>query len=167
MLEGVSSLAPGESAVFIKGDATTTEAFEAFWFGGSPPAGFKIGTCDCSGLGTGGDAVNVFEADGSHVAGITFGSSTSGQTFDNTAAIGSGADAPPTVSTLSVEGVNGAFTVGGEAGSPGATPVATSGRRDRGRALGQRLELRRRLVGADQLRHDHGRAERLAHERRH
>ncbi len=126
-LEGVGSLAPGHSAIFIEGSTATAEAFEAFWFGGSPPAGFQIGHYSGSGVGlsSGGDGVNVFDAEGNHLAGIAFGSATSGQTFDNTAALGSGSGAPATISTLCAEGVNGAFTVSGETGSPGSAAVAT------------------------------------------
>src|SRR5262249_30282563 len=126
-LNGVSSLAPGHSAVFVEGDASKVTAFEAAWFGGSPPAGFQIGTYTGSGVGlsTGGDQVNVFDGSGAHVAGIAFGTSTTGQTFDNTAALGSGTATVPTVSTLSVAGTNGAFTVGAETGSPGTAAVRT------------------------------------------
>jgi hypothetical protein len=126
-LNGVTTLAPGKSAIFIEGNATTAEAFKTAWFGGSPPAGFQIGTYSGSGIGfgTGGDQVNVFDGAGNHVTGVAFGASTSGQTFDNTAAKGSATGPPPTISTLSAAGVNGAFTVGSETGSPGAAAVAT------------------------------------------
>jgi uncharacterized protein YjiK len=126
-LNGVSGLAPGESAIFIEGDVTSAEAFEESWFGGSVPAGFKIGTYSGSGVGlsSGGDAVTVFDSAGDRVTGVAFGSSTSGQTFDNTAALGSSVGALPTISTLSEAGVNGAFTANGEVGSPGIAPVPT------------------------------------------
>jgi uncharacterized protein YjiK len=126
-LNGVSSLAPGHSAVFIEGDASKVTAFETAWFGGSPPAGFQIGTYSGSGvgLGTGGDQVNVFNGAGTHVTGVAFGTSTTGQTFDNSAALGSATGPVPTISTLSAAGVNGAFTVGAETGSPGTAAIAT------------------------------------------
>ena len=129
MLEGVPSLAPGQSAIFIQGTATTAEAFETAWFGTNVPAGFQIGhySGDSGGLSTGGDQVNVFDALGNKVTGVAFGTSTSGQTFDNAAALGSATGSDPTIATLSVAGTNGAFVAagGGEVGSPGAAPVPT------------------------------------------
>jgi uncharacterized protein YjiK len=126
-LNGVSSLAPGHSAVFIEGDASRVSAFETAWFAGSPPAGFQIGTYSGSGVGlsTGGDQVNVFDGTGAHVTGVAFGTSTTGQTFDNSVALGSATGPVPTISTLSAASVNGAFTVGAETGSPGTAAVAT------------------------------------------
>jgi uncharacterized protein YjiK len=126
-LTGVSSLAPGQSAIFIEGSATTADNFKTAWFGASVPAGFKIGTYTGSGIGfgTGGDQVNVFNAIGTHVAGVKFGAATTGKTFDNAAGLGSGAGPAPTISTLSVAGQNGAFTVGSETGSPGTSPVTS------------------------------------------
>ena len=126
-LNGVTTLAPGRSAVFIEGDATTATAFVNAWSGGTAPAGFQIGTYGGSGIGlsTGGDQLNVFDALGDKMTGVAFGSATSGRTFDNTAALGSASGVPPTISTLSAAGTNGAITVGAETGSPGAAPVAT------------------------------------------
>ncbi|HEV7616184.1 MAG TPA: lamin tail domain-containing protein [Solirubrobacterales bacterium] len=131
-LNGVSTLAPGQSAVFIEGDATKAAEFEAFWFAGGTPAGFLIGTYSGSGIGLGGsgDQVNLFDPTETHRTGVAFGASTSGQTFDNSAALGSASVPPPTISTLSNAGINGAFTVGAETGSPGTatppTPVAVT-----------------------------------------
>ena len=126
-LNGVSSLAPGESAIFIEGNATTANAFKTAWFGANVPAGFKIGTYSGSGigLGAGGDQLNVFNADGNRVTGVSFGASTTGVSFDNTDGAGSFTAPPPAVTTLSVVDVHGAFTAGGETGSPGriATPA--------------------------------------------
>jgi uncharacterized protein YjiK len=126
-LEGVATLAPGQSAIFVEGSATTAQSFVNTWFGGTAPAGFLIGTYSGSGVGlsTGGDQVNVFDGAGNHVTGVAFGSSTTGFSFDNTAALGSASGPVPTISSLSAEGVHGAFTVGGETGSPGTAPVQT------------------------------------------
>ena len=126
-LEGVAGLAPGQSAVFIEGSSATAQSFVNTWFGGSAPAGFQIGTYSGSGVGlsTGGDQVNLFDGAGQRVTGVAFGASTTGQTFDNTAALGAVSGTPPTISTLSVAGTNGAFTVGAETGSPGTAPVKT------------------------------------------
>ncbi|PHJ84394.1 hypothetical protein VF14_06930 [Nostoc linckia z18] len=122
-LNGVTSIAPGQSIIFIEGDATTTNAFKTAWFGSNVPSGFTIGTYSGSGIGlsTGGDAVNLFNASGNRITGVSFGTSTTGLTFDNQAGLGSTTLPLPTVSTLSVAGVNGAFlaTDGLETGSPG------------------------------------------------
>jgi uncharacterized protein YjiK len=126
-LSGVASLTPGQSAIFVEGDASKATAFVAAWFGGTAPAGFQIGTYGGAGVGlsTGGDQVNVFDGTGTHLTGVAFGTSTSGQTFDNSAALGNATVPVPTISTLSLAGTNGAFTVGVETGSPGLAPVPT------------------------------------------
>jgi len=116
-----NSIAAGQTVVFIETTsatlATLTPEFEAAWFGSNVPAGFTIGGYGGSGVGlsTGGDAVNIFDALGNAVTGVTFGAPTGKATFDNTAGL-SGA-----ISTASVIGTNGAFTsvTGGEIGSPG------------------------------------------------
>jgi hypothetical protein len=109
-LNGVTTLAPGRSAIFIEGDKAA--AFRAHW---GLPGSLPIGTYSGSGIGlsTDGDAVNLFDPAGTRVFGVTFGASTTGATFDNAA----GAAA---VTALSVAGRGGAFTAGGETGSPGA-----------------------------------------------
>jgi hypothetical protein len=120
-LNGVSSLGPGKSAIFVEGDATKATAFTSFWFGSSVPAGFQIGTYSGSGVGlsSSGDAVNVFNADGAHLTGVSFGSSTTNFSFDNAAGLGSFTAPLPVLSTLSVAGVNGAFVAHDQTGSPG------------------------------------------------
>lgn len=50
-LNGVGRLAPGQSAIFIEGGASTATAFEAVWFGSSVPAGLAVGTYSGSGVG--------------------------------------------------------------------------------------------------------------------
>jgi uncharacterized protein YjiK len=119
-LTGVSSLAPGASAVFLEKPAKTAE-FEANWFPGGVPSGFLIGGYEgASGLSTGGDQVNVFDATGTKVTGVAFGAPTGTATFDNAAGIGNAESVPPTISTPSVVGTNGGFSaVNGEIGSPG------------------------------------------------
>jgi uncharacterized protein YjiK len=122
-LEGVSTLAPGESALFLETESATTVAnFKQSWFGSAVPAGLQVGTYHGSGVGLGGsgDAVNVFNAEGAHLTGVSFGASTNLVSFDNAAALGSfGTPAP--ISTLSAEGVNGAFVAHDQIGSPGLT----------------------------------------------
>lgn len=130
-LAGVSSLAPGRSVVFIEGDATKVSLFKSAWFGATVPAGFLIGTYSGSGigLGTGGDAVNVFDSVGNRVTGVRFGTSTIGFTFDNAIGTGGSTLPLPLISTLSVAGTNGAFVASdshgtGSPGRIGNTPPA-------------------------------------------
>lgn len=127
-LNGISSLAPGESAIFIESNATNPAAtvtanFITNWFGGSAPAGFQIGTYSGSGvgLGTGGDGVILFDAAGVEQTRVSWTSTTTVSpyaTLENAAGQNNIA-----LSTASVSGVNGAFTVThgaiGEIGSPG------------------------------------------------
>lgn len=125
-LTGITSIAPGESVIFVQtGDlATTSATFRSNWFGASPPAGLQIGSHTGDGLGTGGDAVNLFDSNGVRRAKLVFGQSPLGLfgTFDNTAAL----DAA-TVTLKSVPGVNGAFIAANSAieiGSPGSATAA-------------------------------------------
>jgi hypothetical protein len=130
-LTGITSIAAGESVVFIESTtpATAIASFTALWFGASVPAGLQIGTYSGSGVGlsTGGDGVNLFDAAGVAQAGVSFGASPTGPyaTFDNAAGLSG------VVSQLSVAGVNGAFVAAGDAleiGSPGAiAPVPEVG----------------------------------------
>lgn len=129
-LNGITSIAPGESVIFIEtADLTTmSTTFLSNWFGANPPAGLQIGSYTGSGigLGTGGDAVNLYNAGGTLQASVSFGAADATspyQTFDNTVALNATA-----ISTLSVSGVNGAFvavTSATEIGSPGysAPPI--------------------------------------------
>lgn len=127
----ITSIPAGGSAIFIESnasgtnDATVTAAFINAWFGGVAPSGFLIGTYGGSGIGlsTTSDAVVLFDALGDRVTGVQFGAATTGVSFDNSAGLG-GTSAPfPTLSTLSVAGVNGAYVAGAETGSPGVVPA--------------------------------------------
>lgn len=121
-LNGITSIAPGESVIFVEGTATTANSFKTNWFGASPPSGLQVGSYTGSGIGlsTSGDAVNLFTAAGILHSGVTFGAADAAspwQTFDNTLAQYNTA-----ISLLSVVGVNGAFTAANspnEIGSPG------------------------------------------------
>jgi uncharacterized protein YjiK/2',3'-cyclic-nucleotide 2'-phosphodiesterase (5'-nucleotidase family) len=121
-LNGITSIAPGESVIFIEGAAGIVDTFKTVWFGASPPSGLQIGTYSGSGIGlsTSGDAVNLFTAGGTRHSGVSFGAADSAspyQTFDNT-----GAANDTAISLLSITGVNGAFaaaTSAVEIGSPG------------------------------------------------
>jgi hypothetical protein len=133
-LTGISSIAAGESVIFIESaaPATVVPAFISLWFGASAPAGLQIGTYSGAGAGlsTGGDAVNLFDSVGALQANVSFGASPAAPgpfaTFDNAAGL-TGA-----VSSFSVVGVNGAFAAAADAaeiGSPGtiaAVPEAGS-----------------------------------------
>lgn len=125
-LSGVTSIAAGESVIFIeKGSAvdaaTLINSFKSLWFGSNVPAAIQIGTYTGSGigLGTSGDAVNIYNSSGVLQANVSFGSSPASApyaTFDN------GLGASGAISTLSATGTRGAFVAANastEIGSPG------------------------------------------------
>jgi len=126
-LNGVTSIAPGKSVIFIETAdsaalAAKAQTFINVWFGGTAPAGLQIGSYSGSGVGlsTGGDAVNLFDLGGTLRAAVSFGPSPSGTplaTFDNSAG-----QSNAVLANLSVVGQNGAFvaaTDAAEIGSPG------------------------------------------------
>jgi hypothetical protein len=130
---GISSIAPGESVIYIEcaTGCAAIAGFQSYW--GSPAAGVQIGTYSGSGVGlsTGGDAVNIFNSAGTVLTRVDFGASTTGRTFDNAAGLDN-----VTLTTLSTLGINGAFnsvqslTAGGastgvfDIGSPGSIAAA-------------------------------------------
>ncbi len=126
-LNGVTSINPGESVIFIETASSSelaakAQAFINLWFGGTAPAGLQIGSYSGSGVGlsTGGDAVNLFDNGGTLHAAISFPASPSGTplpTFDNSAGLNN-----VVISSLSVVGQIGAFVAPSDAneiGSPG------------------------------------------------
>ncbi len=122
-LSGITSIAPGESVIFIESanPATTNPVFINTWFGSTPPAGLRIGNYTGSGVGlsTGGDAVNLYNSADLLQGSVSFGTSPAGPfpTFDNAAGLNNTA-----ISQLSAAGVNGAFVAKNdpnEIGSPG------------------------------------------------
>ncbi|MFZ4640570.1 MAG: ExeM/NucH family extracellular endonuclease, partial [Nodosilinea sp.] len=134
-LNGITSIAAGESVIFIETAnlVTTRTAFLNTWFGGNQTGGLQIGSYSGSGvgLGSGGDAVNLYDGSGNLKANVTFGSSPTVSpfaTFDNSAGASS-------VSTLSAPGIKGAYSVtdttSTQIGSPGKIandlPVITLG----------------------------------------
>ena len=132
-LRGVTSIAAGQSVVFVEGntsgsnDATLDASFVSAWFGASPPAGFTIGNYGGSGvsLSQTTDEVNIFDSVGNPITGVRFDASATGVTFDNAAGIGGTGNPRPTISQVSVVGVNGAFlSPTGETGSPGTIGAA-------------------------------------------
>lgn len=123
LLNGVTSINPGQSVVFIESSSDAIyDAFKTGWFGTDVPSDFTIGRYNGSGigLGAGGDQLNIFDSSGTPITSVVFGAATAGTTFDNADGL-SGA-----ISTLSAVGINGAFTsaAGGEIGSPGFTANA-------------------------------------------
>lgn len=127
-LRGVTSIGPGETIVFFEGntsgstDLTKTTSFNSAW-GTSFVFGVNIGAYGGSGvsLSSGGDAVNVFNASAELQANVVFGAATTGVSFDNAAGLNNAS-----ISQLSAEGINGAFSSGGELGSPGVIPEPSS-----------------------------------------
>ena len=129
-LSGITSIAAGESVIFIESDspATVVPAFKSLWFGANPPARLQIGTYSGSGVGlsTGGDAVNLYDTAGVLQTSITFDVSPAGPsypTFDNSGGLNNAS-----VALLSAVGINGAFTAPGDAheiGSPGSIGPAS------------------------------------------
>jgi len=124
-LRGVTSIAAGQSVIFVEGtangttDATIDAAFKSAWFGSSVPAGLIVGNYGGSGVGLSAvsDAVNIFNSIGTLITRVDFGTSTSGVTFYNAAGLNN-----LTIPQLSSVGVNGAFRAasGAEIGSPGS-----------------------------------------------
>lgn len=122
-LNGVTSIAAGQSAIFIEGGATQIANFITTWFGGVQPSNVQIGSYSGSGLGlsTGGDGVNLFDSTGTNKASVSFGASPASApfaTFNNAAGLNNA-----TLTTLSAVGQNGAFVAPGDAaeiGSPGS-----------------------------------------------
>jgi hypothetical protein len=106
-LTGITSIAAGESVIFIEclSGCAAIAGFQAFW--GSPVAGVQIGTYSGTGLGlsTAGDAVNIFNSAGTVLTRVDFGASTVGRTFDNALGLNNAV-----LTTLSTLGTNGAFS---------------------------------------------------------
>lgn len=59
-MSGVPSIAPGESVVYVNGDAADVAEFLSVW--GLAPGSLQIGIHDGSGLGQGGDGVAIFRS---------------------------------------------------------------------------------------------------------
>jgi len=124
-LSGITSIAPGESVIFLETTTSNTAsiiaAFKSAWFGTNVPAGLQVGSYTGSGAGlsTSGDEVNLYDASGNLKANVVFGVSTTDKTFNNAAGLTN-----TTISTLSQIGVNDTFSAKNDAnqiGSPGST----------------------------------------------
>lgn len=120
-LNGITTIAAGESVIFMETSSSSTiNTFKSTWGLG---ANVQVGSYSGSGVGlsTGGDAVAIFNAAGDLQAKVTFGSSTTGRSFDNPSAASIAA-----LTVLSQTGVNGAFNAPGdstEVGTPGFSAV--------------------------------------------
>ena len=127
-LRGVTSIAAGQSVVFIEGgstgtgDAVLNANFKSAWFGAAATS-VTFGNYGGAGVGLSAttDAVNIFNSFGTVMARVDFGASTAGISFDNQAGLNN-----VVLTQKSVVGVNGAFTSAssGEVGSPGTIVTA-------------------------------------------
>jgi uncharacterized protein YjiK len=122
-LTGITSIAPGQSVIFIETSATNAATiianFKSAWFGINPPANLQVGsyTGASIGLSSSGDAVNLFDANGNLKANVVFGAATTNFSFNNAAGLNNS-----TITLLSQIGVNGAFAAINDLpqiGSPG------------------------------------------------
>jgi uncharacterized protein YjiK len=123
-LTGITSIAPGESVIFLEtsttNSATIIANFKSTWFGTNVPANLQVGSYTGAGIGlsTAGDAVNLFDALGALKANVTFGPATTNFSFNNAAGLNNTA-----ITTLSQVGVNEAFAAVNDIvqiGSPGS-----------------------------------------------
>lgn len=116
LMSGIASIAPGESVVFVDGSATTgglnVALWNSVWSSVVSPLP-QVGTYEGSGLGQGGDEVNIWISVGAPMGSPTFGSSYP----DANAAGGSSYDT-----------VLGAFSlVGNASGAVATTDLTPSG----------------------------------------
>ena len=119
LLSGITTIAPGESAVFFEVAGSTPVTIQGFkdWWGLS--ASVQVGTYTGSGVGLSStaDAVNIYNSSGALADGVSFGAATKGVTFGWDPDTG-------TFGGLSQAGVNGAYAApqDGDIGSPGVVP---------------------------------------------
>ena len=167
-LNGVTSLAPRQSAVFVEYTATDPVTgtaddaptqvtnFRNFWGGTlantANPVGYYTGAG--VGLGSGGDGVEIFNSAGAVLAQVSFGATTTGSSFytNSTTAQNTGTATPLTL--VSATGQPGVYTSAnalGNIGSPdfsAAVPEPSSvALMGLGGVAGGWLLLRRRAVG--------------------
>jgi Lamin Tail Domain/PEP-CTERM motif len=118
-LTGINSINAGQSVIFME-VAGSSSSFLQTWFGANVPANLLVGSYTGTGvgLGTTGDAVNIFDASGISMASVSFGAATTSVSFDNAAGL------TGVITQLSAVGVNGAFKSanGLEIGSVGVVP---------------------------------------------
>jgi hypothetical protein len=130
-LNGIASIAAGESVIFAESAASVSAAFKSLWFGANPPAGLQVGFYSGGGVGlsTAGDAVNIFDAANALVTRVDFSTSDAVpplQTFENPTGLN---NVTLGNAAFSVAGVNGAFVAlndVNEIGSPGSIANVTA-----------------------------------------
>ena len=77
-LNGITSITPGESVVFLEGSSTTVTTFKTNWaLGSQTQVGYYAGSG--IGLSSGGDGVTLFDAAGSELSGATNSSYLAGR----------------------------------------------------------------------------------------
>jgi hypothetical protein len=127
-LNGITSIAAGQSVIFAESStpATAQSKFLANWFTAlhPAPANFAFGTYTGSGVGlsTDGDGVSIFNATGTLIASVSFGSAGD----QNAAFVNPAGGNNVMLNTFAVVGVNGAYAgVDNRVASPGtyAAPV--------------------------------------------
>jgi hypothetical protein len=120
-LVGVTSIAAGQSVVFIETSIpeTTIADFRTFWGGSATSAVIGSYTGPGVGMSSGGDGASIFSASGISVAEVSFGAATTGSSFGYDLASYPNQDG---FGGISVNGSNGAFISAnalGNIGSPG------------------------------------------------
>lgn len=124
-----NTIAPNQSVVFIEGADTTIPGFRTFWGGSlAEPSTIAIGSYTGSGvgLGSGGDAVVIYDNNNNEITRVSFGAATTGRSFYWTY---TSAGVVGTSSAVSSSGTGGAFTsanVLANVGSPGAAITEAS-----------------------------------------
>lgn len=111
-LSGLDAIGPGESVIFIEGNASAVTAFRTKW--GATFARVRVGSYSGSGVGLGasGDGVVVFDSTGTELTRQSFGTATTGVSFEWTS--------NNTTSTLSSASDGfGSVASNGDVGSPG------------------------------------------------
>ena len=89
-LNGVTSVAPGQSVIFLEPPTPVyINGFMTAWFGATlQRPGHRHLWWLGVGLSTCGDAVNLFDPGGNRITGISFGTAFANATFDNKAGLG-------------------------------------------------------------------------------
>jgi hypothetical protein len=124
-LSGVTTIAPGESVIFVESAAPVTDlpAFRTFWgLAGSAQVGSYTG----SGVsfGSGGDGAAIFNAANTLVSSVTFGPATAGRSFYYV--YNSAGTILSTGSPVSAAGSLGAFTSANALANVGSPGVSAS-----------------------------------------
>jgi MYXO-CTERM domain-containing protein len=121
ILSGITSLAAGETAIVVLGDATGASDFFNFWNGDVDLSGTQIGWTDGSGLGQGGDGVTIWAGDPTMSSPLDFAS------FPDTAGF-EGASWDVLLGAFSAAGnASGAVASSGLAGDAGIPAIASPG----------------------------------------